>query len=168
MAPLFGDVRSIPDILGAYRVHGGNVWAQAPGEFRVAPIVRWLKFDEVLQAKFATKAAELQIPIAKDDRIATLQQMEYRLLAFRFGQAEYPQPETTAGRLFRIGVAAAMAAPNTSVLGRAVWIGWLFVIAFWPKGAVQRIFGLARSQSGRSWLSRQLVKLSRGRTSTLV
>jgi hypothetical protein len=168
MAPLFGDVRSIPDILGAYRVHGRNVWAQAPGEFRVAPIVRWLKFDQVLQAKFEAKAAELKIPIARDKNIATLQQIEHRLLAFRFGQAEYPQPETTAGRLFRSGIAAAMAAPNTSVLGRTVWIGWLFVIAFWPKGAVQRIFGLARSQSGRSWLSRQLVRLSRGRTSTVV
>jgi glycosyltransferase involved in cell wall biosynthesis len=162
MAPLFGNVRSIPDVLGAYRVHGANAWAQAGGGLRLSPIVRWLKFDQVLQSQFEAEAARRGFAVTPYAQIRTTQQMEHRLLAYRFAPGEFDQPGATAVRLFAMGVSAAWIAPNISWAGRFVWIGWMFILAFLPKPVVRWVFGLARGQTGRSAMSRLLVGLSRG------
>jgi glycosyltransferase involved in cell wall biosynthesis len=165
MAPLFGDVRSISDILGAYRVHGANAWAQVGSGLRLEPIVRWLKFDRVLHKEFQQEAAKRGIEVTQLDEVNTLQQAEYRLLAFRFAPEQFAQPMETASSLFNRGVKAAKAAPNTSPPGRIFWTIWLFVIAFLPKVIVRAVFGAARGQTGRSLPSRLLVQLSRGSSS---
>jgi hypothetical protein len=162
MAPLFGDVRSIRDVLGAYRVHGANAWAQVGGGLDLAPIVRWLKFDQVLQRRFEVEAARRGVAVTPYAEIRTLQQMEHRLLAYRFAPLEFDQSGATAASLFAMGVKAARIAPNVSLAGRGVWIAWMFIMAFLPKGVVRMVFGLARGQTGRSRISRLLLRLSRG------
>lgn len=162
MAPLFGDVRSIRDVLGAYRVHGANVWAQPGNGMRMAPIIRWLKFDQVLQAKFEAEAERRGIAVASYQDIATVQQMEYRMLALRFAPGEFDQLGLTNWTLFRRAARAAARSANTSLLGRLVWVCWFFVMAFLPRPAVQYIFGMGRGHTGRNRLSRLLVRLSRG------
>jgi hypothetical protein len=166
MAPLFGDVRSITDILGAYRVHGANVWAQPGHGMRMAPIIRWLKFDQVLQSKFEAEAKRRGIAVARYQDVATVQQMEYRLLALRFAPGEFDQLGLTNWTLFRRAAQAAARSANISLLGRLFWVCWFFVMAFLPRPAVQYIFGMARGHTGRNRISRLLVRLSRGSSAT--
>ena len=162
MAPMFGNVRSFQDILGAYRVHGANAWAQGGGALDMAPIIRWLKFDVVLQQKFQQIAAQRGLTVAKPSEMKTLQQMEYRLLAARFAPAEFGSPCETLGLLFRSGISVARKAPNVSGVGRLVWMAWIFTLAFMPKFLVRKIFGIARGQTGRGGIYRFLISLSRG------
>jgi glycosyltransferase involved in cell wall biosynthesis len=163
MAPLFGPVRSIDAVLGAYRVHGANAWAQDAGTFRIEPVLRWLRFERVLHGKFQEEAARRGIPVRTSDDIWTLQQLEYQLLARRFAPAPRPGRDHSVPRLFWIGVCTAADAPNTTLAGRAIWMMWLFVMAYMPGSVVRAIFGAGRGQMGRTRLSRLLVRLSRHR-----
>ncbi len=162
MAPLFGNVRSIGAVLGAYRVHGANAWAQMGGSLNMAPILRWLAFDRVLQKQFEAEAARRGIAVTPYAEIRTLQRMEHLLLAFRFAPQNFDQSGETAAGLFAMGVQAAWIAPNISMAGRGVWMGWIFTLAFLPKGVVRKAFGLARGQTARGGISRLLLQLSRG------
>jgi hypothetical protein len=162
MAPLFGDVRSIRDVLGAYRVHGANVWAQGNAGFRVEPIIRWLNFDRVLQARFEAAAASRGIMVTPGGNEGNTQHMEHRLLAHRFGGPQSPYPADTTASLVRAGVRAAYVAPNMNLAGRIVWSVWFLVLALAPRTLLRRMLTRTRLQTGRSRLSRFLVLISRG------
>lgn len=165
MAPLFGDVVSVPEILGAYRVHGNNAWAQSRTGFKVEPIIRWLSFDIVLQARFENLAASRQIAVTKDGNRNNTQHLEHRLLALRFGRQQSPYPSDAALTLIRAGARTVDEAPNMKMAGRLVWMSWFLVLAFMPKSILLRILARSRLQTGRSEISKFLVWLSRGSAS---
>jgi glycosyltransferase involved in cell wall biosynthesis len=165
LAPLFGDVESISDVLGAYRVHGANAWAQPGQGIQIEQIVRWLRFDLVLQRNFEAKAAQLGVALPGYPDIRNLQQLEYRLLAWRFARMEFDQSNSTRASLFAAGLKAIQAAPGLTWVGRGAWAGWLFVMAFMPKAMVRFIFGGGRGQARRGPLSRFLVRHSQGPSS---
>jgi hypothetical protein len=162
MAPLFGDVKSTSAVLGAYRVHGGNAWAQDGRDIRIEPVLRWLRFDQVLQKAFHDEAVRRGIVVTGADGIRTLQQAEYQLLAHRFADAPRPGHDDGAWELFKAGVRTAVITPNISIAGRTFWFVWLFVMAFMPRSVIRPIFRAARGQMGRMPLSMLLLKLSRG------
>jgi len=162
MAPLFGNVRSIPDVLGAYRVHGANAWAQHDSSFRVEPIIRWLNFDKVLQARFVATAQSRGIPVQVRGNERSTQHLEHRLIAHRFApiQTPYTADRTTALCLSSIRVA--LTAPNMSLIGRAAWTAWFLYLSIMPTAILERALKRARLQTGRSPLSRLVVRIARG------
>jgi glycosyltransferase involved in cell wall biosynthesis len=162
IAPLFGDVRSLDAVLGANRVHGANAWAQTSGRMRVDAIVRGVKFDVYLHRNFLMLAKQQGVDLSVGAEPCTLHQMEYRVIAYRFSPADYPYPADNRRRLLGICLNAAAIAPNTSLMGRLAWGIWLTIILFVPTYIIEVLFRLSRGQTGRSRLSRILVKLSRG------
>jgi glycosyltransferase involved in cell wall biosynthesis len=162
MAPLFGDVRSMQAILGAYRVHGRNAWAQDRGGMRVEPIIRWLKFDIVLQRAFETIAAERGIQVKANGNFGATQHVEYRLLAHRFARAQSPYYNDRAVGIMRLGLVAALRSPNVNLRGRLIWCVWFLVVGFSPLPVVRWVFGVARTQNARLGLARFLVAIGRG------
>ncbi len=162
MAPLFGDVRSIQDVLGAYRVHGANAWAQDKAGFRIEPIIRWLNFDRVLQTKFESLAQMRGISVVAGGNLSSTQQIEYRLLAFRFAADQSPYKNDKAISLVIAGSQATFRFPNISFPGCIMWSIWFFVLGIGPKFLVRWIYAAARMQTGRSRVSRLLVEIARG------
>ncbi|TLU72543.1 glycosyltransferase [Lichenicoccus roseus] len=57
LAPLFGDVATLPRQLGAYRVHGGNLWASSANKVNLAGYTRNVRYDRDLHEEFAAVAA---------------------------------------------------------------------------------------------------------------
>jgi len=162
MAPLFGDVRSVPAILGAYRVHGRNAWAQDRARVRIEPLIRWLRFDIVLQAAFESAAAKRGIAVTRNGNFGSPQHVEHRLLAHRFARAESPYRNDSAISIVRLGLRAAFAAPNVNPRGRMIWCVWFLVVGFSPLPVVRWVFGAARTQNARLGLARFLVAIGRG------
>ena len=161
LAPLYGDILSLRDVLGAYRVHGSNAWAQDGKAVRVEPIIRWLKFDIVLQDAFIKHANIRRISVDNSRTIRSLQQLEYRLLAFRFAPDSTPYIADNALKLFRLGVCFLPAAPNVSVVGKFIWLLWIGAMSFSPHWLVKYVFLRGRGQAKMISLLNRLIKASR-------
>lgn len=161
VAPLFGNVRSLDKVLGAYRVHGRNAWAQSHEKFDVTRIARWVKFDLVLQAKFESLAREKGLSVVSAENVRSVQQSEYRMILKRLDPSAYPYKQDTNLSLFRVAIESALSERDVSVLGRLFWILWFTCLLVLPAGLVQRIYRAIRGQSGRSSLAKFLVRLSR-------
>lgn len=162
MAPLFGDVKSSGEILGAYRVHGANTWARAGRSLRAYPANRWVAFDRVLCKAFNEKAAALGHAPHDYDELVSLQRIEHRLMGLRSDPKNYPIRGDTPARLFQLGRRCACHAPNVSAPGRIVWLVWFATLAFAPYWLVDRLYRAARTQRGRSPVARLLVRFARG------
>lgn len=168
MAPLFGDVLTLDVVLGAYRVHGKNAWAQSAGEIRSAPLVKAVRFDQALHLEFEKIAKMRGVDVTPFGRLVLPQAIEYRLLGLRLTGAEYPITGDSRFGLLQRGVRGAMTAPNMSPAGRVFWSSWLFALAVLPKPMVIKLFGAARNQSDRTAISKLLVRLSRSRKPRVV
>ncbi len=160
LAPLFGPVRTLPAVLGAYRVHGRNAWASTTQSWTVDVAVDWLRFHRVIEAAFVECAAAQGVAL-RQPLVEPFQALEYRMLARRFAPTER---DVAPGRL------AIMAAgwrwlvvlhPDgwAGSIGRWLWLVFLGVAPAW---LVQHEVRRARAQVGRSALWRGMLWLTRG------
>ncbi|RAK60771.1 glycosyltransferase family 2 protein [Phenylobacterium hankyongense] len=163
LAPLFGAVKSLRTVLGGYRVHGQNAWAQAPGPLRAGPFTRNTRFDIVMHAELRRLAASRGHTIPDFDEICTPNQVEVRALSYRLAPSEHPQARDTRRLLAGLGLRSALRAPNTSAIGRLLWSLWLTTATLAPIWLVSRLYLGFRGQSGRSSLSRHVLNFARGR-----
>ena len=161
LAPLFGPVRTLPAVLGAYRVHGRNAWASTTRSWTVDVAVDWLRFHDVIEAAFVECAAARGVAL-RHPLIEPFQALEYRMLARRFAPVE---PKVAPGRLAIIAdgwhwLVALHPDGWVGSIGR--WL-WLVFLGLAPAWLVQREVRRARAQTGRSALWRGALMLTRGR-----
>ena len=161
IAPLFGPVKCIAEVLGAYRVHGSNAWAQDSKTLRPEPICRWLNFDKVLQCAFQEIADKRHVEVNRSLEIRSLQQLEYRMLGCRFNIKGTPYIDDSFLSLVGKGLLFLRSAPNVNFVGRVSWSVWICVLGFCPKFLVAAIVTSARGQIGRQNLFKKIVDLSR-------
>ena len=161
LAPLFGPVRSLPEVLGAYRVHGRNAWASSAQSWTAEVVVNWLRFHAVIEAAFVACAAARGVRLAQP-LVQPFQTLEYRMLAHRFASNE---PDLTPGRLALLGEGWRW----LMVLHPDGWLGsagrwlWLVFLGFAPAWLVRREVSRARTQVGRSPFWRGALFLTRRR-----
>ncbi|WP_428374976.1 glycosyltransferase family 2 protein [Lichenicoccus sp.] len=161
LAPLFGDVETLPRRLGAYRVHGSNLWASSSKQVNLAGYTRNVRFDCDLHTKFAEVAASRGLQVGSyNDRLVP-QWIEVRLLSFRLRREEHPIEDDTAGRLLWLGLRAAARADGLTPSGRLLWALWFLAVATAPKALLLRLVQLGRIQSSRALLARLVVRASR-------
>ena len=160
LAPLFGPVRTLNRVLGAYRVHGRNAWASSAQSWSVEVVVNWLRFHAVIEAAFVECAAVRGVPL-RQPLVEPFQALEYRMLACRLA------PE---GRQLAPGRLAVLASgwrwllvlhPDgwPGSIGRWLWLAFLGLAPAW---LVRREVRRARAQTGRSALWRGMLNLTRG------
>ena len=161
LAPLFGPVRSLSEVLGAYRVHGRNAWASSAQSWTAEVVVNWLRFHAVLEAAFVECAAARGVGLAQP-LIQPFQTLEYRMLAHRFATDER---ELASGRFAVLGEGWCWLV----VLHPDGWLGslgrwlWLIFLGFGPARLVRREVCRARTQVGRSPFWRGALFLTRRR-----
>jgi glycosyltransferase involved in cell wall biosynthesis len=162
MAPLFGAVHTLNMILGAYRVHGRNAWAQPGDHINPASLSRWVRFDALIHAEFVQRAGQAGYTVKPYDRLNNPQMLENRLLSLRLAPNEHPISEDRRIGLAIRGLRSAVAARNVSTIGRLSWMVWFLIIGGAPLPIVRALFRSGRGQSGRGRLARWVVSLSRG------
>jgi hypothetical protein len=161
MAPLYGPVLTLHATLGAYRVHGGNAWAQAAGGVKAGTYVRGTCFDAVLHAAFIEAARMNGHAVPPFDRARVPQWVEVRLLSLRLDGASHPFPKDSAAGVWWIGIRAAAGACGLTPSARVLWMLWFTALALMPRAYVARLAARWRPQAHRSWFARRLIALSR-------
>jgi len=162
MAPLFGAVQTLNMVLGAYRVHGRNAWAQPGDHINPAHLTRWVRFDALIHDEFMQRASEAGYTVKPYDRLNNPQMLENRLLSLRLAPKEHPIAQDRRIGLAIRGLRSAIAARNVSALGRLTWMLWFLIIGGAPLPIVRALFRSGRGQSGRGRLARWVVSMSRG------
>lgn len=160
LAPLYGEVITLRETLGAYRVHGHNRWAMADAEQIARVSTEWVDFDKILQSEFERRAHIIGLRAARYEQLRSVQRDEYRLLAKRFA-ALAQRPVESRVRLLAAGLSSAFRAPQLSLVGRVAWSGWFLALALFSRRLVAKLFVKSRAQVGRSTLSRLIVSISR-------
>ena len=160
LAPLFGPVRTLPAVLGAYRVHGRNAWASTKLGWTADVAVDWLRFHEVIKAAFVECAAARGVTLRRP-LVEPFQALEYRMLACRFAPGKITQATErlaiiTAGWRWLV-----VLHPDGWLGSMGRWL-WLVFLGLAPAWLVLREVRRARAQVGRSTLWRTALRLTRG------
>ena len=164
LAPLYGDVVSLPDILGAYRVHGKNVWAQGVAQLNIQQVQRTVLLDLSLDEVFRECAAAGEVSITSRQDLTTPQHLEYRLLSLRASPSSHPVATDTRGKLIGLGVRSVFSDGTLRTRARLFWSLWVIALGVLPWRVVEGLYLRMRSQTGRSNLARSLVTMSRSRS----
>ncbi|HEX6960003.1 MAG TPA: hypothetical protein VF194_18615, partial [Ferrovibrio sp.] len=136
VAPLYGDVVALPDVLAEYRFHGRNHHAQAglaPEKFvynvavdrRRATFLRW-----------HSEALGIFLPDDVLDR--SWFHLQFRLAALKLCRDQYPVPTDTLPRLVRYIARIACRAPAPP-LTRALVVVWAMLVAAAPRRLAERL-----------------------------
>lgn len=166
LAPLYGAVRSLPHVLGSYRVHGNNAWASTGDGWSVGVALRWLKFNCVLEDAFVDAAARRGVKVEMP-LVHPFQKLEYEMLVARFAtveeQAGLRHAGIAIGRMgvLREGLRWQVRARFDGWLGRAVRFVWLILLALAPRETVRELVSGARVQAGRSAYWQKILDLTR-------
>jgi glycosyltransferase involved in cell wall biosynthesis len=162
IAPLFGDVVTIPVVLGAYRVHGRNRWALT--EISGGQIFKYsvaLRIDLGMREAFVDIAARHGIQTDGEMMALNISNLETRLLSRRFSPDAHPlQNDRVSGILAR-GLRSAWIWPNLTVAGRLLWGSWFLALSVLPVGTIKLLVAQMRMQHYRSPLASRLIGLSR-------
>ena len=159
LAPLYGAVRSLPAVLGGYRVHGNNAWASSQKSWSADVALRWLAFDRVLEHAFVTAAGQRGVAI-RQPLLRSFQSLEYRMQALRFADPATRPPD----RRHRVVSDAAQWLVELHPVGwagSAARFGWLLFLGYAPRPLVERQIRKARTQTNRSPLFKALLSLTR-------
>lgn len=148
-APLYGDVVTIAEPLGAYRIHGANMWASDGGDARRLPQrIRHRRNEERLMRRHAA-ARGIRVPEASllDHELAFI---NYRLMAKTLGlDYEGGADDTVAslaarGAKLLLGDALERALPARLLLAHLLWFG---VLSAAPRPAAHGLFYLRFNRS---------------------
>lgn len=162
VAPLYGDVVTIAEPLGSYRIHGANMWASDGGDrLRLPQRIRHRRSEERLMRRHAA-ARGVAVPEGSilDHELAFI---NYRLMAKKLGLAYEGAAEDTVASLATSGTdllldaARKRALPARLVLAHLLWFG---VLAGAPAPAAQGLFWLRFNRS--ALLAEWRAGLSRG------
>ncbi|MBV8888080.1 MAG: glycosyltransferase family 2 protein [Alphaproteobacteria bacterium] len=156
LAPLYGDVETIDEDLGHYRVHGANGWAQSRVDG--AKYSQRVALDLSRRRLFASKAADLGYAVDADR--CSIREVEDRMLSLRLAPSRHPIPGDTRLTLIRAGLQSIRATPGLGAAGRAAALAWYLTLAALPIPVLVPLVGRFRNAAGsngagwQQWLLR--------------
>jgi hypothetical protein len=159
LAPLYGKVISVSQVLGAYRVHGGNHWAGG-GNLTWS---RYLRHEIERHELFQQHAERLNILVREDALLHSPQHLECRMLSLRFTRDRHPVPEDRRPALLARSAQELMRSPDLSVFARLIWTAYLALLAVAPVALLERLVPIFRGAEGRSGWVRKVISWTRAR-----
>ena len=162
LAPLYGDVLSLNQALGAYRVHGANAWAQGHGALNAKTINQTVRLDLALDEEFRRRAKALGAPIRLREDLQTPQHLEYRLLGLKLDpQGRAVHSDHVMGLVVKAWRGLALQ-EALGVRGRIAWGIWFAVLAALPRPWAEKAYIALRSQTNRAGVAKSLIRFTRG------
>ena len=159
LAPLYGPVRSLREVLGGYRVHGQNAWASSQKTWSADTALRWLAFDRVLERAFVS-AAQTQGVAVRQPLLRSFQALEYRMQALRFADPDKRPPDSRQ-TVMTDAVHWLVELHPFGWPGSVARFGWLAFLGYAPRRLVERQVRKARTQTNRSLFWRSMLSLTR-------
>jgi hypothetical protein len=128
IAPIYGDVITLPQPLAYYRIHGSNIWTPKGADFARIPerINNRLDEIEIMRAHARMRNKPLPSGNVLDHEIAFI---NYRLMALKLGQTYNGMVGDSPFRLWWRGIVllAAERLPVGLTLAHAIWLSVLVI-----------------------------------------
>ncbi|MFT3731435.1 MAG: glycosyltransferase [Hyphomicrobium sp.] len=158
VAPLYGDVITVPGVLGAYCQHGGN---HSQFELAVAKRARWRLFHDEMRFKaLRLHASKLDIPIAESPGLADVAHLTERLASLQLEPKLHPYKDDTAAKLSRFGLVALREAP-LSPKRRQIMLVWWWVVTHVPRSVAGSIITWTLAAASRPAIIKRTAQLLR-------
>jgi glycosyltransferase involved in cell wall biosynthesis len=161
LAPLYGEVVSIEERLGAYVHHGGN---HSDFARKLPARLRWrLAHDEHRLEALRRKAAERGLAMAPRPWLGDASHLESRIASLCLDPASHPEPgESRLG----LGVRGAWATRRARLPGRrrAVMAAWFLLVGTLPRSLATQVVGWRFDKGARSAAMERLLGLLRRAT----
>ena len=161
LAPLFGDVVSLNETLGAYRVHGSNAWAQGHGALNAKTINQTVRLDLGLDEEFRARAKQLGREISERGDLDTPQHLEYRILGLKLDPTQNPVRSDTARRLLMKAMHGLAKQDSLTLSGRAAWAMWFVLFVSLPRHLAEKAYITFRSQTRRAGVAKAMIGVTR-------
>ncbi len=152
LGALRGEVVSVPEPLGAHRLHAGRRAVQ--NEALLAEVRRRIERTAALDHLVRSSARARRLSVSADIGLGTPNRVKERLLSLVLDPAGHPVPSDTCRMLVRAGVAAAWRVPWSPLRMRIAQSAGLLALALLPGAAVAPMLGVVIDDWRRPrWLS---------------
>jgi hypothetical protein len=163
LAPLYGDVVTIPRPLGAYRLHGGNVWATRGNDTEPERLPERIRHRRGEIARLREHAARKGVALPEGDILDhELPFLNYRLSALKLGMDyEGRSADSVAGLL----AAAGRALLGERLPGRVkiAHLAWFVALGLAPRPLAARMLWLRLNRAAVKASARRLLGRREGR-----
>jgi hypothetical protein len=160
LTTLLGDVDSLEQVCGCYRVHGANNYEPAAPRLDLAHVRQTIGFAGTTAEELLRLAATLGLP--HPDRILSLADLGNRMVSLRLQPQLHPIPSDSRWSLLCGAARAAQRRSNVSTAMKLVFVAWFAAIAATPKGLARRLALLFFFPESRTSLNQMLGRLQRG------
>ncbi|NLS04834.1 glycosyltransferase [Rhizobium sp. P32RR-XVIII] len=158
VAPLHGDVTSIDDCLGAYRMHGANHSAFAE---QLGQRARWrVQHDFHRLEALSDQAAEIGLEVRPDVNLHDPIHLEERLASLCIDRQQHPVAGDSRFALATAGAVASLEM-NASRRRRAMLAAWFLSVGVLPRHMAKAILSWKLVASSRPNALRRLLKTIR-------
>lgn len=133
-APFFGDVGSIDELLGAYRVHGENGWFFAglpPSRMRARKV---LEGQMQKWSLVADEAARRGFTVPHETALTAYYWFQIRILSLKFGPKSHPVAGERLSNLVLRGICLALVEVGLSPVRRMFRVAKLLALGVLPGG----------------------------------
>jgi glycosyltransferase involved in cell wall biosynthesis len=155
VAPLYGEVEAISEVLGQYRMHGANQWGRR--EFDPTVYTRAVAHNLAIDVYIAEHARSLGItsrPALSDHAPWA---MQYRMASIKLQPERHPLPESAA-HVMRLGLQSALESTTLSPAQKSTIIPWFVLMAVAPRKLAEELAKLRFNPSYRPPLLSKALK----------
>lgn len=131
LIPFYGEVASVEEPLGAYRIHGNNQWALAtvgPDRFQ-----RFVRHDLQNYALLQQQATKLGYELPPDLEQRSIGRLWSRINSLRLDPVNHPVPEDRAHTLVYQGIRSLWKYSDLNWKKRLVYTLWFVWVGFMPQ-----------------------------------
>jgi hypothetical protein len=162
LAPLYGEVRSLHQSLGLYRVHGRN--NSEVGGIDLSLLRRRLRNEVEREAAIGAHAARRGIALPRALVLRIPSHCKARLLSLRFDRATHPYAEDRLAALVLQGIVASWLFPHASFRKRVFATAAFPLLAVLPRGWLRPRLPIVFQKERRRSAINLLLALRRGAT----
>jgi glycosyltransferase involved in cell wall biosynthesis len=159
LTALLGEVVSLDEVCGSYRLHGANSYEPQGSDLDVAHLRATIGFAAVTSPPLLGLARELGLP--RPQRILSLADLANRMISLRLEPELHPIESDRAARLLLDAVRAARRRSNVSAAMKAMFVAWFAAMAVAPRPLARRLATLFLFPQSRSSLNRVLGRFQR-------
>jgi glycosyltransferase involved in cell wall biosynthesis len=138
VVPLLGRVTPIDEILGNYRIHGGNAYEPQGIALELEHVRQTVRYAAVTAQALERVAGELGL-IPPFGPALSMSDVANRLISLRLDRDAHPRPDDTTPRLLRDGLRVARRRWDSSWWMKAVYVVWFLLAALAPRPVLKRL-----------------------------
>jgi Glycosyl transferase family 2 len=159
LTALLGEVASLEEICGSYRLHGANSYEPQTPTLDLDHLRETIRFSLVTSPPLLQLADRLRL--TRPDRILSLADLANRMISLRLEPAQHPIADDRPWRLVRDAAGAARRRSNISAPMKLMFLAWFGLMAIAPRPIARRLAALFLFPQNRSSLNRVLGRLQR-------